>query len=73
MTQNDRVLRHLQTFGTITPIEALNEYSIMRLASRISDLKRAGHLIAKSSKSHINKFGEKTHYAQYRLIERTTT
>lgn len=72
MTQNDRVLRHLQTFGSITPIEALNEYGIMRLASRISDLKKEGYLITKSLKKHINRFGEQTHYAQYKLIKGAT-
>lgn len=45
MTQNEKVLRHLQEFGSITPLDALKEYSIMRLASRISDLKRMGYKI----------------------------
>lgn len=68
-TQNERVLRHLKTYGSITPIEALREYGIMRLASRISDLKKDGYLITKSLKKHINRFGEPTHYAQYSLKE----
>ena len=68
-TQNERVLRHLKTYGSITPIEALSEYGIMRLASRISDLKKDGYLITKSLKKHVNRFGEPTHYASYTLIE----
>lgn len=68
-TQKQRVLRHLQTFGTITPLEALKEYGIMRLASRISDLKKEGYHISKSLKKHVNQFGEATHYASYTLKE----
>jgi hypothetical protein len=34
------VLKHLQTFGVITPIRALQEYSIMRLAARIEELRK---------------------------------
>ena len=39
MTQNERILRHLRDNGSITPLDALSEYGIMRLASRISDLR----------------------------------
>lgn len=69
LTQKERVLRHLQTFGKITPIQALQEYGIMRLASRISDLKKEGYEFKKSYKKHINRFGESTHYAVYELKE----
>lgn len=39
MTQCERILRHLEDYGSITSAEAITEYSIYRLASRISDLK----------------------------------
>lgn len=68
-TQNERILRHLKEVGKITPIQALQEYGIMRLASRISDLKKEGYEITKTLKTHINKFGERTHYAVYELKE----
>ncbi|MGM9646559.1 MAG: helix-turn-helix domain-containing protein [Eubacteriales bacterium] len=42
MTQCERIHRHLQDYGTITPVEALREYGVMRLAARISDLKKRG-------------------------------
>lgn len=41
-TQCDRVLRHLSDYGSITSLEAISEYGILRLASRISDLKIGG-------------------------------
>lgn len=45
MTQNETILSHLKTGAPITPIYALNEYGIFRLASRISELRKAGHPI----------------------------
>lgn len=45
MTQEAQVLNHLERFGSITAWEAMQEYRIMRLASRIADLRRKGHNI----------------------------
>ena len=42
MNQTERILRHLQTFGAITSLEAIQDYGILRLASRISELKKRG-------------------------------
>ncbi len=42
MTQCDRILRHMDDFGSITGLEAVNEYGIMHLASRISEMRMAG-------------------------------
>lgn len=40
LSQCDIILRHLQDYGEITSLQAVNEYGILRLASRINDLKR---------------------------------
>lgn len=69
MTQNEKVLAHLQKYGTITPIEALSEYGIMRLASRVSDLKHDGYSVTKKIISRRNRDGETVRYAEYRLEE----
>lgn len=67
MTQTEKILRHLETYGSITPLEALEEYGIMRLASRISDLKKEGAPITASIKTSKNRCGETVRYAVYRL------
>ena len=71
LSQCDIVLRHLQTFGSLTSLEAVNEYGILRLASRISDLKRMGYNITSSVGSGKNRFGETTHFSVYKLEDRT--
>lgn len=41
-SQNEKILQHLDKYGAITPREAYELYDCMRLAARISDLKRKG-------------------------------
>jgi len=45
--QNARILAHLQSGRTLTALEALEWFKCFRLASRICDLKKAGHQIEK--------------------------
>lgn len=68
MTQCERVLRHMKDYGSITSAEAMTEYGIMRLASRISDLKKLGFPIRKEMVSGKNRYGEPTSYARYSIV-----
>lgn len=67
MTQCEKILRHMEDYGSISSLEAVNEYGIMRLASRISDLKRMGIPIRKETVKGKNRYGEATSYARYSL------
>ena len=66
-TQCERILRHLKDYGSITSMEAMNEYGIMRLAARINDLRAQGIDIASEVKTGKNRYGEDTHFSVYRL------
>ena len=68
MTQCERIIRHLIDYGSITSREAMLEYGIYRLASRISDLKKLGYLFDITFETCKNRYGEPTHFAVYRLI-----
>ena len=69
MTQCERILRHLQDYGSITSLEAMQEYGIMRLASRISDMKKSGVAIRTETVSGKNRYGEATSFSRYFLSE----
>ena len=43
--QRVKILEHLRTGQPLTQDQARAEYGVMRLASRISELKKAGHII----------------------------
>ncbi len=69
ITQCDRILRHMKDYGSISSLEAMNEYGIMRLASRINDLKAQGIAIESEYRTGKNRYGEDTHFAVYKLKE----
>lgn len=67
MTQCERILRHLEDYGSIDPMTAIREYGCMRLASRIADLKDMGYEIVAERTKGTNRYGEQTSYCTYRL------
>lgn len=70
LTQCERILRHMKDYGSITSLEAMQEYGIMRLASRITDLKQQGYDIVSKTECGRNRYGEKTSYSRYSLKEK---
>lgn len=69
MTQCEKIKRHLDIFGAITPMEAMQEYGIMRLGARIWDLKASGENIKTVMVTGKNRFGERTQWARYELTK----
>ena len=67
MTQEERVLRHLQDFGSITSWEAITEYGITRISARIYTLRQQGYNIESETINAKNRYGESTHFAKYIL------
>lgn len=66
-TQAERVLEYIKEFGSITQLEALRDLGVMRLASRISDLRRMGIPIESEIVVVRNRYEEKCHIKSYRL------
>ena len=66
-TQNKRILDYMEEKGSITQLEALRYCGVMRLASRISDLRMRGHAIESEMVTVKNQFGEDCRVKQYRL------
>lgn len=66
-TQNQRILDYIAEFGSITQLEALQDLGVMRLASRISDLKRQGYNIKSSIDIVKNRYGEKCRVKRYSI------
>ena len=69
MTQNTQVLMHLSTGESLTASEARLLYHIERLASRIEELKRAGHNIETVMETFTTVLGHRGRYARYKLIK----
>ena len=67
MTQCEKILQYIETEGSITSLDAIKEFSCMRLASRISDLRKQGYPIIRKMETSKNRYGETISYARYEM------
>ena len=66
-TQSKRIFDYMNEHGGITQYEALEELGVMRLASRISDLRRNGCAITSKMVKVKNRYGETCRVKRYSL------
>lgn len=66
-TQNERILAYMDKHGSITQMEAMNKIGVMRLASRISDLRRLGYPIESQTVVVKNRYREKCRIKRYSM------
>ena len=65
MTQHELIMAHLDSYGSISPMEAFNDYGITKLATRISELKKTGERFTQQMVETENRFGGKVRYMRY--------
>ena len=65
MKQTERILKYINDFGSITSLQAMQYLGVMRLASRITDLKQAGYEIDSEYVHSKNRYGELMRYKRY--------
>lgn len=66
MNQYDLILKYLDDFGSISPMEAFRDLGITKLATRISELTRRGYSFAKSMETSKNRYGQDCRFMRYR-------
>lgn len=64
-TQCERIRKYLKDFGSITQLQALSDLGIMRLASRISEMRQAGEAIEDRIIEVKNRYGETCRVKEY--------
>lgn len=65
MTQREKIREYLNDNGSITPLDAMREFGIMRLASRINEMVKSGEKITRVTVKDKNRYGQTVHYAKY--------
>ena len=65
MTQRERILKYLDDFGNITPMQAYSDLGITKLATRISEMIRSGDKIRKVPQESRNRYGETVRFMRY--------
>lgn len=66
-SQNELILDYIAEFGSITQLEALQDLGVMRLASRISDLRSKGYNITSEPIIVKNRRDEDCRISRYKL------
>lgn len=59
ITKKGLVLDYLKKYGTITPYEALLHIGTMKLSTRISELKKEGHLFGSEMVYYRSEYGKR--------------
>ena len=67
--QTEKVLRYMKEFGSITSLQAMTDLGVMRLASRITDLKQSGYDIKSRFIHSKNRYGEPIKFKEYYIGE----
>ena len=65
MTQRERILDYIDTFGSITSMEAFSDLGITKLTTRISEIRQSGVPIQSVKEKRKNRYGEDTTYYRY--------
>lgn len=73
MTQISRILSYMKECPdhSITSMEAINKFGATRLADVVFRLKNKGYNIVTIDEEGVNRYGEPTRYARYRLDMRS--
>ena len=67
MTQAERIADYISTYGSITPMEAFADLGITKLATRVSEMKRAGYEFEQEMVESKNRYGQNVRYMRYRM------
>ena len=68
-SKTQAVLNYLKVYGSITPMEATDNFNLYRLGSVIFSLRKRGYNITTEDIPFTNQYGKKSSYAKYHLIE----
>lgn len=68
MNQQERIIKYLKRFNTITPFQAFADLGITKLATRISEMKRKGYVFNQELITTKNRYGETCQFMQYSLV-----
>ena len=68
VSQYNSILNHLVEKGSITPVEAMLNYGVLRLGAHIYNLRGSGLEIQTTTHTYLNKFNRVSRIAKYVLV-----
>ena len=71
ISQKQRIINYIREFGSITSYEAYADLGITQLGARIDQLKKEGYEFRTEWETSTHRFGERTDYKRYYLVDMT--
>lgn len=68
-TQKQRILEHLEKYGSITTFQSFMMYGDTRLSDKIYQLKKDGYKFEEEVQNGQNRFGNPVRYKKYILVK----
>ena len=65
MTQHELILKYMDDFGSITPMQAFIDLGITKLSTRVGEMIRNGVQIQKKTVHSRNRYGKHIHFTRY--------
>lgn len=64
-TQKQQIAEYIDTFGSITPMQAFSDLGITKLATRVSEMKKVGYEFKQTPVCSYNRYGKTVRYMKY--------
>lgn len=68
MTQAERIMKYIDDFGSISPMEAFKDLGITKLATRVSEMKKNGVKFEQKYEESKNRYGDRVRYMRYSRV-----
>ena len=65
VTQHQLIIKYIEDFGSITPMEAIFDLGITKLSTRVSEMRRGGMRFKIETVKSTNRYGKPVHFAKY--------
>ncbi len=66
MTQHEAILKYIDDYGSITPMQAFSDLGVTKLATRVSEMKKKGYKFETTEIETTTRYGKKVRYCKYR-------
>ena len=64
-TQKQQIAEYINTFGSITPMQAFGDLGITKLATRVSEMKKVGYTFKQTQICTYNRYGKPVRFMKY--------
>lgn len=68
-TQHQQIAEYIDTFGSITPMQAFMDFGCTKLSTRVGEMVKKGYRFKKTLIRSYNRYGKRTHYMKYEWEE----